>query len=129
MRTVTQEMYGVPAERVIGSSNALRYQDDSIIYQAEMDVFDDGPVKPVRIWSRIGARPLIAVGNSNGDTQCSSSAAVAIGPRCACSCSTTTTSASSPTRREPRLERAKAEEWAVVSMKTDRTTVFEVAEG
>jgi hypothetical protein len=27
------------------------------------------------------------------------------------------------------LERAKAEEWAVVSMKTDWTTVFEVAEG
>ena len=32
-----------------------------------MDVFDDGPEKPVRIWSRIGRRPLVAVGNSNGD--------------------------------------------------------------
>jgi hypothetical protein len=28
---------------------------------------DDGPEKPVRIWSRIGRRPLIAGGNSNGD--------------------------------------------------------------
>ena len=26
-----------------------------------------GPVKPVRIWSRIGKRPIIAGGNSNGD--------------------------------------------------------------
>ena len=32
-----------------------------------MDVFDDGPVKPVRIWSRIGRRPILAGGNSNGD--------------------------------------------------------------
>jgi uncharacterized protein (TIGR03382 family) len=28
---------------------------------------DDGPAKPVRIWSRIGRRPLLAFGNSNGD--------------------------------------------------------------
>ena len=26
-----------------------------------------GPTKPVRIWSRIGRRPIVAVGNSNGD--------------------------------------------------------------
>ena len=30
-------------------------------------VFDDGPVKPTRIWSRIGRRRVIAGGNSNGD--------------------------------------------------------------
>ena len=34
-----------------------------------MDFFDDGPVKPVRIWSRIGRRPILAAGNSNGDIQ------------------------------------------------------------
>jgi hypothetical protein len=27
----------------------------------------DGPEKPIRIWSRIGRRPLFAAGNSNGD--------------------------------------------------------------
>jgi hypothetical protein len=32
-------------------------------------VFDDGPVKPVRIWSRIGRRPILAFGNSNGDIE------------------------------------------------------------
>ena len=30
-------------------------------------MFDDGPTKPVRIWSRIGRRPILAAGNSNGD--------------------------------------------------------------
>jgi phosphoglycolate phosphatase-like HAD superfamily hydrolase len=71
MRPVTGQMYRIPAERVIGSSNALAYVDDehggTVSYQAIMDVFDDGPVKPVRIWSRVGQRPLIAGGNSNGD--------------------------------------------------------------
>ena len=71
MRPVTSEIYGIPSERVIGSSNALAYTDDehggNVSYQATMDVFDDGPIKPVRIWSRIGQRPIIAGGNSNGD--------------------------------------------------------------
>ena len=56
---------------MIGSSNALRYLEDehggTITYAAEPDVFDDGPVKPIRIWSRIGRRPILAGGNSNGD--------------------------------------------------------------
>jgi phosphoserine phosphatase len=71
MRPVTEEIYGIPAERVIGSSTALRYQEDasggSLVYSAELDFFDDGPAKPVRIWSRVGRRPILAAGNSNGD--------------------------------------------------------------
>jgi phosphoserine phosphatase len=71
MRPVTNAIYGIPPERVIGSSNALRYDESknggSVVYLAQPDVFDDGPIKPVRIWSRIGRRPILAVGNSNGD--------------------------------------------------------------
>ena len=71
MRPVTGAIYGIPPERVIGSSNALRYEENenggSIVYLAQPDVFDDGPIKPVHIWSRIGRRPVLAVGNSNGD--------------------------------------------------------------
>jgi hypothetical protein len=52
MRPVTQAIYGIPSEHVIGSSNALRYEPDeqggSIVYLAEPDVFDDGPVKAER---------------------------------------------------------------------------------
>src|SRR6476660_4809370 len=73
MRPVSDEIYGIPSERVVGSSTGLRYRDDehggTVVYTAEMDVFDDGPVKPVRIWSRIGRRPLVAAGNSNGDVE------------------------------------------------------------
>ena len=71
MRAVADELYGIPPERVIGSALAIDYHEtedgNDVLYKSEMDFFDDGPTKPVRIWSRIGRRPLVAGGNSNGD--------------------------------------------------------------
>jgi phosphoserine phosphatase len=71
MRPISQEVYGVPRERVIGSATALDYVSDdhggTVTRKAEADYLDDGPQKPIRIWSRIGRRPLLAAGNSNGD--------------------------------------------------------------
>lgn len=71
MRPVSQEVYGISRERVIGSSTALDYTSDerggTISHKAEADYLDDGPQKPIRIWSRTGRRPILAAGNSNGD--------------------------------------------------------------
>jgi hypothetical protein len=71
MRSISQEVYGIPRERVIGSASALDYTTDgrggTITHKAEADYLDDGPQKPIRIWSRTGRRPLLAAGNSNGD--------------------------------------------------------------
>jgi phosphoglycolate phosphatase-like HAD superfamily hydrolase len=71
MRPVAGDMYGVPPERVIGSALGLSYQDggasDELLYKSKIEFFDDGPTKPIRIWSRIGRRPILAGGNSNGD--------------------------------------------------------------
>ncbi|WP_136052083.1 HAD family hydrolase [Microbacterium sp. K36] len=69
MRPMTQANYGIPPERVIGSALGLAYdeKDASVRYSSALAFFDDGPEKPVRIWSRIGRRPLLAAGNSNGD--------------------------------------------------------------
>jgi hypothetical protein len=130
MRPITEEIYGIPPEHVIGSSNALQYTENSeggqVAYLAEPDVFDDGPTKPVRIWSRVGRRPLVAAGNSNGDIQMLA----------------WTGGASRPALRllilhddperefdyvsgsESALERAKTDGWTVVSVKEDWTTVF-----
>jgi len=72
MRPVAGDLYGIPPERIIGSSLALDYKESdddarAVLYKGEMEFFDDGPTKPVRIWSRIGRRPVLAAGNSNGD--------------------------------------------------------------
>lgn len=74
LRGFAQDLYGVPRERVIGSTVAYRYGageagKDAIVQQAELDVIDDGPGKPVQIWNIIGRRPILAAGNSNGDLQ------------------------------------------------------------
>jgi len=67
VRTVSEELYGIPPDRVIGSSVALEYRDGRLVHTAELDIFDDGAAKPVRIWSRIGRHPILAAGNANGD--------------------------------------------------------------
>jgi phosphoserine phosphatase len=130
MRPISADVYGIPSERVIGSSNALRWIDDedggTVRYLAAPDFFDDGPVKPVRIWSRIGRRPILAGGNSNGDIPMLRYAG---GP-------------SLPALRllvlhddderefaytegaEQALDRAAAEGWTVASVKDDWATVF-----
>src|SRR3954454_16218309 len=71
MRPISQEVYGIPRERVIGSATALDYVPDEhggrVPRRREAAYLDDGPQKPIRVWSRTGRRPLLAAGNSNGD--------------------------------------------------------------
>jgi len=71
MRPITQTLYGIPPERVVGSAVKLSFQADdkeaTIMRQAGADFVDDGPGKPVGIWERIGRRPVFAAGNANGD--------------------------------------------------------------
>ena len=68
-----------------------------------MEFFDDGPTKPTRIWSRIGRRPILAGGNSNGDIPMLRFAGGGRDRRSGCCSCTTTRSASSTTRRARRM--------------------------
>jgi phosphoglycolate phosphatase-like HAD superfamily hydrolase len=69
MRPMTVANYGIPPERVIGSAVGLSYADGDVRYGSTFSFMDDGPEKPIRIWTRVGRRPVLAVGNSNGDVQ------------------------------------------------------------
>jgi hypothetical protein len=55
MRGFSEELYGVPRERVIGSTVAYRYVEDEhggvIVQRADLDVINDGPDKAVQIWN------------------------------------------------------------------------------
>jgi phosphoserine phosphatase len=121
MRPITQEIYGISPERVIGSSSGLRYAGGTITYLAEPDVFDDGPTKPVRIWSRVGRRPILAVGNSNGDVPMLE---WADGLRLLVLHDDAEREFDYTAGAEQALETAKAEGWTVVSVKDDWATVF-----
>ena len=119
-----------PARPRDRGSIALDYAagDDggTIMRKPEADVLDDGLQKPIRIWSRIGRRPLLAAGNSNRDIPMLDF----------------TQHADKPTLRllvlhddaerefaytagaEDALERARTEGWTVVGIANDWATVF-----
>jgi len=130
MRPVTEEIYGIPTERVIGSSNALSYQEDerggNLVYLAQPDVFDDGPTKPVRIWSRIGRRPVVAGGNSNGDIPMLHYAGTPTrqGLRLLLLHDDPEREFDYTAGAEKSLERAASDGWTVISIKNDWATVF-----
>jgi hypothetical protein len=130
MRPVTEEIYGIPSERVIGSSNALAYTDDEhggiVSYEATGDFFDDGPIKPVRIWSRIGKRPILAAGNSNGDIPMLRYAGGKDRPalRLLLLHDDEDREFAYTTGAETSLELAEKHDWTVVSIKNDWATVF-----
>jgi phosphoserine phosphatase len=129
MRGFAWDIYGLPPERIIGSSNELQYVadgDGSVVYAAAPDVFDDGPAKPIRIWSRIGRRPLIAGGNSNGDIPMLEFAGTGARPALRL-----LVLHDDPDREvayvkgaERALERATTDGWTVISMRDDWATVF-----
>jgi phosphoglycolate phosphatase-like HAD superfamily hydrolase len=130
MRPISEEVYGIARERVIGSSSTLDYTSDArggtITHKAEADYLDDGPQKPIRIWSRTGRRPLVAAGNSNGDipmldfTQHQDKTTLRL-----------LVLHDDPEREfdyvigaERALEQAETRNWTVVSIKNDWATVF-----
>jgi hypothetical protein len=72
MRSVTEQIYGIPPEQVIGSSGKLQFEvrpDGRAVVNklSEVNSFDDREVKPANIALHIGRRPILAFGNSDGD--------------------------------------------------------------
>ena len=130
MRPVSHEMYGIPRERVIGSSTTFTYTSDgrggTITHKPEADYLDDGPEKPVRIWNRTGRRPLLAAGNSNGDVPMFEFAYHDDRPTLQLLIlhDDAEREFEYTAGAEQALKRAGSDGWTVVSIKNDWTTVF-----
>jgi phosphoserine phosphatase len=130
MRPISREVYGVPRERVIGSASALKYTSDqrggTITHKAEADYLDDGPQKPIRIWSRTGRRPLLAAGNSNGDIPMLDFTQHPDKPflRLLVLHDDAEREFDYTSGAEQALERARTSNWTVASVKHDWATVF-----
>jgi hypothetical protein len=73
MRPWTERVYGIPPEKVVGSSIKTKYQIRSgrpVLFRLpEVNFVDDGADKPVGINEFIGRRPVAAFGNSDGDLE------------------------------------------------------------
>ncbi len=70
-RTVSEEIYNIPMENVIGSNVGMEYVNDTsdpyIIRTNEIKSANDKHIKPTNIELHIGRKPIFAAGNSNGD--------------------------------------------------------------
>jgi phosphoserine phosphatase len=130
MRPISDEVYGIPRERVIGSATALAYTSDdhggTITRKPEADDLDDGREKPVRIWSRTGRRPLLAAGNSNGDVPMLHFAQHRDKPflRLLILHDDSEREFAYTTGAEQALDQAASDGWTTVSVKNDWATVF-----
>jgi phosphoglycolate phosphatase-like HAD superfamily hydrolase len=71
MRVWVERVYGIPPERVVGSTGRtsfeLRESGPVLLKSLDTLVVNDGAGKPAGIHQFIGRRPLMAFGNSDGD--------------------------------------------------------------
>ena len=130
MRPLAEQLYGIPPERVIGSALGLDFRagedDTDLLYKSKMEFLDDGQEKPVGIWNRIGRRPLVAGGNSNGDVPMLRFARGGglDGLRLLVLHDDAAREFDYVAGAEDALQQAKDRSWTVISVRTDWATVF-----
>jgi len=85
MRPITQEVYGIPPEQVVGSTIETKYEvvdgRPVLTRLPKIDFIDDKAGKPVGINKFIGRRPIAAFGNSAGDREMLEWTGAGDGPR------------------------------------------------
>ena len=85
VRAFAAETYGIPPERVVGSTGPIEYRTEPgpprIFKLPGLEFMDDGPGKPVGIDRQIGRVPIFAAGNSDGDYAMLEYVTSAPGPR------------------------------------------------
>lgn len=84
MRVFSDDVYGIPPERVIGSASAVTWEtldgEQVLVKQPKLGVYNDKHGKPINIHLSIGKRPILACGNSDGDYQMLQHTATGDGP-------------------------------------------------
>jgi hypothetical protein len=135
MRAWSGPVYGIPPERVIGSTIRTKYElrgDEPVLVRLpEVDFIDDHEGKPVGIGKFVGRRPIAAFGNSDGDYEMLRYTTSGPGPRLGLIVHHTDADREyaydrdSPVGRLSRaIDEAPGRGWAVVDMKRDWKAVF-----
>lgn len=135
MRPWTQQAYGIPPERIIGSAIKSKFVEVNgqyrIIGLPELEWINDGPNKPLAIQHQIGRRPVIAFGNSDGDQDMLLWTTGAPGPRLGGIIHHTDSTREVAYDRQSAigklntaLDLAPKNNWLLVDMKKDWRTIF-----
>ncbi|HZM90333.1 MAG TPA: HAD family hydrolase [Blastocatellia bacterium] len=71
IRELSEQVFGVPRECVIGSTPEYEYRETSgegyLVRKPNVETFNDKSAKAENIQLHIGRRPILAAGNSDGD--------------------------------------------------------------
>jgi phosphoserine phosphatase len=123
VRVVAGEMYGILRQNVIGSGTTLEYHHGQVYRTKGVEQpVDDGPGKPVHIWTRTGRKPLLAAGNADGDAAMLRTARFGLLIRH----DDAGREFAYDTGAEKALAKAKERGWTVVSMQHDFKVVFDL---
>lgn len=135
MRPWSEEVYGIPAEQVVGSSGKVKFEmrdgKPVLVKLPEINFIDDKDTKPIGIHQFIGKRPIAAFGNSDGDLQMLQWTAAGEGKRLMLYIHHTDAERewaygreSSIGRLNKGLDEAKEKGWTVVDMKNDWNKIY-----
>ena len=135
MRPWTQAVYGIPPERVVGSSIETRFElrdgEGVLVREPKVGFVDDKEGKPVAINLHIGQRPIAAFGNSDGDLQMLQYVTSGAGPGFGLYVHHTDAEREWAYDRDSHvgqldkgLDEAKAKGWTVVDMKSDWKVIY-----
>jgi phosphoserine phosphatase len=135
MRVFSEEVYGIPAEQVIGSSIEVKFEMRDgvpvIVREPKIGFIDDKEGKPIGIHTHIGKRPIAAFGNSDGDLQMLQWTAASKGPSLCVYVHHNDAEREWAYDRDSHigkldkgLDEAKAKGWTVIDMKAEWKTIF-----
>ncbi len=135
MRPISEKIYGIPPEQVVGSSVVAEFQvqdgKPALVRMPKIDFINDKAGKPVGIYQHIGRRPILAFGNSDSDMQMIEYTMAGEGRRLGLFVHHTDADREYAYDRDSHvgtldkaLDRADAMDWVIVDMKSDWKSVF-----
>jgi phosphoserine phosphatase len=130
MRPMTEKVYGIPPEQVVGSTIQTKYEIKDgkpvLMRLPKTDFIDDKDGKPVGINKFIGRRPVAAFGNSDGDLQMLQWTTAGQGRRFALLVHHTDAEREFAYDKgaSKALDEAQAKGWTVVDMKRDWKVIY-----
>lgn len=138
VRAISQKLYGVPPERVVGTMVAYELEQDDAGRPAlrrtarVLGDVNEGAAKVTNIQTQLGRPPVLAAGNSAGDTELLEWAAAGGGPHLSLLLDhddpdrefAYASEAQSFAATEPITATAERRGWTTISMKHDWESVF-----